>query len=532
MKNAARTAWNSAGSLSIGFICILSLSLIFLGGCDLREIVEIENPSWDAAPVEALGYLGYDDADIKLTVCGNCHVDQQSQWQTTAHSVAWAGLQTSDHAAAYCENCHTVSQNGNFATEPVGYETTGDERYHDVQCESCHGGGEIHSQGPSSTQPVPSIDLGDLSDLTLAASCAECHQGTHHPFVEQWSQSAHAKIGTSPQNRGGSCASCHRGQEAIARFGGNPSYIEADDVEHQGITCVVCHDPHGSEFAGQTRLDVETINLEENLCAQCHNRRSEPDPGSSHGMHPHSPSVAMLTGEAGWFPPGMEINIGQIVATHGSERNLAGCATCHVAGFEVTDAATGEFLIQSVGHTFDAIPCVDANGAPTGETGCDITLDARNFSGCTTSGCHSSASAAQQALANTSAHIEHLAHMLHEAILLVDPNGEDPGGEVDGGDGKWTVAEGGVFNHSLADFGDDTYSASVHNPFLIEALLVGSLKAIEDTYGVVVPGKGSMDWDAMLEDVKARAPQGITPWKAVYFEDTISPRERRDLNNW
>lgn len=532
MKNALRTAWTSAGSLSVGLACLVTLSLLFLGGCDLREIIEIENPSWDDAPVESLGYLGYDDADIKLTVCGNCHVDQQSQWQTTVHASAWAGLQTSDHAAAYCENCHTVSQNGNLATEPVAYETTGDERYHDVQCESCHGGGELHSQGPSGTQPVPSVDLGNLEDLTLAQSCAECHQGTHHPFVEQWSLSNHAFDDTYPQNRGGSCASCHRGQEAIARLGGNPTYAEADSEEHLGITCVVCHDPHGSEYSAQTRMDVRTIDLEVNLCAQCHNRRTVPDPNSSHGLHPHSPEVALLVGEAGWFPPGANIDVGQIVATHGSTRNLNGCASCHVSGFEVTDAATGEFLIQSVGHTFDPIPCVDVNGAPTGETGCELTLEARNFSGCATTGCHASESAAQVALSTRADHIEHLAHQLHEVIMLVDPNGEDAGGEVDAGNGIWTVAEGAVFNHSLAEFGDDVYSATVHNPFLIEALLVGSLQAMEDTYGVTPTGKGTQDWNAMLEDIKSRAPQGTIPWKAVYFEDTISPRERASLNDW
>lgn len=530
MKNAVRNAWNTASSLSVALTCILTLSLLFLGGCDLREVIEIENPSWDEAPVEALGYLGYDDADIKLTVCGNCHVDAQSSWQTTAHAMAWEGLQSSDYAQAFCENCHTVSQNGNLATEPVAWETTGDERYHDVQCESCHGGGEIHSTGPSSTQPVPSVDLGSLEDLTLSESCAECHQGTHHPFVEQWATSAHAKDDTYPINRGGSCASCHRGQEAIARFGGDPTYIEAElEDDHLGITCVVCHDPHGSQFSGQTRLDVETINLEENLCAQCHNRRTVPDPNSSHGLHPHSPQVALMVGEAGWFPPGANIDVGAIVATHGSNANSAGCASCHVDMYEITDQATGEFVLTNVGHTFDAIPCVDAQGVPTGEAGCDITLDARSFNGCTTSGCHSSASQAQAALQNTSANIEHLAHQLHEVILMVDPNGEETGGEVDARNPIFTVAEGAVFNHSLAEFGDDTYSAAVHNPFLIEALLVGSLQAMEDTYGVVPTGKGNQDWGAMLEDIKARAPQGVIPWKAVYFEDTLSSRERAEL---
>lgn len=523
MKTSFQNWTKMFGSLSIGACFIAIFSLVFLGGCDLREIVEIENPSWEEAPVAANGFLGYDNADIKLTVCGNCHVDQQKSWQTTAHAGAMATLKTSDHAAAYCENCHTVGQNGNFAVEPAGWETTGDERYHDVQCESCHGGGEIHSTAPSSTQPVASVDLGDLVDLSAAESCAECHQGTHHPFVEQWSKSNHALTGTSPQNRGGSCASCHRGQEAAARFGASPTYIEASSTEHLGITCIVCHDPHGSSYAGQTRLDVQTINLEENLCAQCHNRRTEPE-NSSHGLHPHAPEVALMVGEAGWFPPGANIDVGAIVATHGSSSNANGCASCHVSGFTVTDKATGDFLLQSVGHTFDAIPCLDGNGAPTGETGCGITLNERSYSGCAVSGCHSSKAAAQSALANTSHEIEELAHMLEQTILLVDPNGEAPGGEVDGGNSIFTVAEGSVFNHSLAVFGDDTYGASAHNPFLMKALLLGSLQAMKDTYNVVPPGKTGVDWKAELEQLKTTFPVGLTRWEPSYApEDDFRP---------
>jgi predicted CXXCH cytochrome family protein len=527
MNIRLQNLWKSFGSLSLGAGFLAIAAVILLGGCDLREIVEIENPSWKEAPVAAKGYLGYDNAEVKLTVCGNCHVDQQKQWQTTAHADAMHTLQESGHAAVYCENCHTVGQNGNFASEPVGWEATGDERYHDVQCESCHGGGEIHSTGPSTTQPVASVNLGDLVDLSAAESCAECHQGTHHPFVEQWSKSNHALDSTYPQDRGGSCATCHRGQEAIARFGGSPTYIEANAPEHLGITCVVCHDPHGSQNSAQTRLDVKTIDLELNLCAQCHNRRTIPE-NSGHGLHPHAPEVALMVGEAGWFPPGANIDVGAIVATHGSTGNANGCASCHVSGFEVTDAATGAFLLNSVGHTFDAIPCVDANGAPTGETGCGISLNERAFSGCAVSGCHSSKNAAQAALSSTSHEIEELAHMLEQTIEIVDPNGEAAGGEVDGGNGTFTVAEGAVFNHSLAVFGDDTYGSSVHNPFLMKALLLGTLQAMKDTYGVVPPGKTEVDWKAELEQLRTTFPVGLTRWEPSYApEDDNGPIRMR-----
>ena len=81
------------------------------------------------------------------------------------------------------------------------------------------------------------------------------------------------------------------------------------------------------------------------------------------------------------------------MATHGSSANPGLCATCHVNRFTVTDSATGAFTLQVVGHTFQAIPCVDAQGAPT--TDADCTLSQRTFRACTASGCHGSESAAR-----------------------------------------------------------------------------------------------------------------------------------------
>lgn len=509
--------WSKSGTLISG---ILTFALIvFLTGCDLREVVEIENPSWDAPSAEANGYLGYDEADVKLTVCGNCHVDQQQKWQTTAHSVAWVSLQESGHSQVFCESCHTVSENGNFAEEPVGWSSTADERYHDVQCESCHGGGETHSSAPSSTQPVASVDLGDLEDLSAAASCAECHQGTHHPFVEEWSKSAHANVVSYAAGRA-SCAGCHQGQAAIERFGEPGEYIEKTAEAHLPTTCVVCHDPHGSDNEGQLRLPVKTISLEVNLCAQCHNRRTVPDPNSSHGLHPHAPEVALMVGEAGWFPPGLSFNTGDIVATHGSVGNVNGCASCHVSGFTVNDEATGEFVFQATGHTFQALPCIGVDGIPTGEDDCGLALAERAYSGCSVSGCHSSEAAARGALESATSTIEAYADLLHEQLEIVDPNGEDEGGEIDARNPTFTVAEGALFNHSLAEFGGDVYGSTVHNPFLIEALLIASIDAVEDTYGVSPPSKAGTDWDAELEQLLNRVPVGLVAPTPVYYDES------------
>ena len=81
----------------------------------------------------------------------------------------------------------------------------------------------------------------------------------------------------------------------------------------------------------------------------------------------------------------------KVYGTHSSEKNPKLCAGCHLTTHEVTDKATGAFVMRSTGHAFDAIPCVDANGKPTGEASC--TMTARSFKACTTSGCQRPTSA-------------------------------------------------------------------------------------------------------------------------------------------
>ena len=47
----------------------------------------------------------------------------------------------------------------------------------------------------------------------------------------------------------------------------------------------------------------------------------------------------------------------------------------------------------------------------------------------------------------------------------------------------FTVAEGARFNQQLGEI----ESSAVHNPFLTEALLLSSIEAVEDRYGLVAP---------------------------------------------
>jgi predicted CXXCH cytochrome family protein len=446
--------------------------LLLLGmggaGCTEEKIVFRDRQLFEEPPPGAANFLGYTDQETKLTVCGNCHIGAQSEWEATQHADAWATLEGSGHAAATCEGCHTVGDKGNAATSQVGWDATRDTRYHDVQCESCHGAGQTHVENPQSTNlPLAPFGVG----LNAESGCGECHSGTHHPFVEEWAASAHSNVQEHAAERP-ECAVCHVGTVALAAWGVNTNYIEKGDPDvHLGTTCVVCHDPHAGNNPAQLRFPINVPDENTNLCMRCHNQRANPDPGSSRG--PHAPEGPTLLGNAGWFPPSFELPPGTLIATHGSDRNPTLCAGCHVNSLEVTDSETGAFVFNSVGHLFSAIPCLDAQGIPTAG---DCAITARSFESCSSIGCHTAVSA-RSAMVTSESRIDLLASSLTAMIDQI------PASEFSASDSRYTTGEGAKFNRDLAL----SPGAVVHNPFLIEALVTSSMKQVTIDYGIASP---------------------------------------------
>ncbi len=465
----------------LGFFALAVPVLVGLAasGCVDEKIVYRDRELFEEPLTQAQGFLGYSDQAAKGTTCGNCHVGTQSQWKGSEHADAWATLVNSgqQNAQGSCDNCHTVGQNGNVIETAAGHEATGQDRYLDVQCESCHGPGLDHVTDPEASQPLASMLVG----LDLTQGCAECHQGTHHPFVEEWEASGHGQIVSSAADRA-ECESCHTGEGALKAWGVNASYQEDGSLDgpgqHMAITCAVCHDPHGSENTAQLRFPVDVPNEETNLCMRCHHKRGVPDPTSSRG--PHSPQGPLLVGEAGWWPPSLEFS-GPIVATHGSDRNPELCAGCHVNSFTVTDSETGAFTFQATGHLFEATPCLDANGIP--QAGGECTQTEKTFQTCTTAGCHGTESVARALLANAQTRLNNLADEL-EALL-----DKVPGTEFSTSDNRYTVGEGSKFNAGLARFG----GTAVHNPVLTEALLLASIREVKKEYGLTSTAQLQME---------------------------------------
>jgi predicted CXXCH cytochrome family protein len=368
-----------------------------------------------------------------------------------------------------CRVCHTTNSRGNVVPGDVGgYLGHASSRYQDVQCEACHGPGLTHVRSPSRENwPLATVAAGP--DLTRG--CGECHSGAHQPFVEQWAASRHANIRPS-QAANVTCQPCHRGQGALTQFGVRAEYVERQSAEHVAITCAVCHDPHDARNPGQLRFAIDARNTDQNLCMKCHQRRGEFNPAAVGS--PHSPEGPLLLGEAGWFPPELQTGPGSIISTHGSDANPRLCAGCHVNKWESRDQLTGAFVFRSTGHTFEAIPCVDAEGIPTGSRTCG--LPERSFQTCAASGCHGTPGIARDRLVLARDEIVTLAAALQTMEAQI------PASEFTAA-AQLITARGARFNRQLAQF----KGSEVHNPLLVKALLRASIRQVQRDYGVTPP---------------------------------------------
>jgi predicted CXXCH cytochrome family protein len=463
--------------------------LAVTAGCVDEQIVYRNGRNFAQPPAAAASFLGYDDQTAKLTVCGNCHVGQQGRWKETKHAGAWKTLDANAGKQGFCQACHTVSNLGNALTDTsVAWRSTKDPRYQDVQCESCHGPGQQHVGVPARGQMLAAIKADTGSATTNG--CSECHAGSHHPFVEEWRRSRHATsytrayngaTATAPEVPNGpraACQGCHIGQAVLTNWGVNTNYLDkafATTQTGQGVTCVVCHDPHGSANPKQLRYPVDSRDPDNNLCVKCHNRRGNPDFTGSRDT-PHAPHGPLLLGSAGWWPPGIVFDEAQ--GSHSSERNPKLCAGCHLPKYDVRDKATNNFVVTVTGHRFLAVPCVDGNGVPTATQTCQISQ--RSFKSCSAAGCHTEASA-RTVLASAEADIRVLYLALDQQIATGRANGRIASTEF--GAGKVTTARGATFNSNLAKMP----GSEVHNPFLVKALLRASLAQVQKDYGVPSP---------------------------------------------
>lgn len=489
-----------ATARTIGLLALALISALSIAGCDASDKIVFKDRAPFNPPKDATsGFLGYYKPSTKQTTCGNCHADFQKKWVTTKHAGAWTALNSSPGKQESCFSCHSVTGKGNKAVGTlVAHDVVKDSTYYDVQCESCHGAGQAHVEGVASgslTRPLARISMGGTGN------CGDCHSGVHTPFAEEWAASGHNKLYTSAaSNISSGCAGCHDGRKALERWGVTDNYAERDSATaYQRTTCAVCHAPHGSSNPSQLRFSVSSTDPAQNLCMQCHMRRTEP---STTASSPHAPQGAVLLGFAGWRPPGFVYDTARIYGSHATTANPKLCAGCHVTKFTVNDAATGAFVFQSTGHLMRPLPCLDATGKPIADKTCAYSTVARSWKSCAVAGCHATEAVASAAFATVRSRMKFYTDQLWTDVNL---SGSITAAPTDGGllatlkstrplewsstDPIVTPAEGAEFNTRLCgEFNQSTAdnSKGIHNPFLCEALLVATITYIKSYYGLPV----------------------------------------------
>ncbi len=104
---------------------------------------------------------------VGLNTCETCHQKEVKFWRTTRHSSAYLTL--ADKQRQYtleCVGCHVTGYE-----QPGGSTVTDVAELKDVQCETCHGPGSIHSKTTSSDS------IQRIPDRQLCAN--RCHHSPH-----------------------------------------------------------------------------------------------------------------------------------------------------------------------------------------------------------------------------------------------------------------------------------------------------------------------------------------------------------------
>lgn len=359
-----------------------------VGTYTITATVDDGKGATDVANVDVtLAELPTDFDVVGYETCGACHTDKVTGWQTTNHSSAFERnlSDPSDHHAyrnEACYNCHAAGRwpvgSGGF----IDVELT--PQFMNIQCESCHGGGNPAGMGKghkgiawdpgkgyvldASGVYVPNADgtytLDAAYDGSDGYGCGLCHEGSRHGAFEEWNKSWHAQFeateddaGTTIVNHkltGASCAKCHNGKEfvRVQIDGGDPEDVTPTlaEIPELRISCATCHDVHNAANEKQLRVgDTDMIPIPwsdtdnvptmvnggwGNICIHCHDgRRDRGDydgqvtNGSGH-FGPHgNPQGAMFFGLMGADLGGP--------TTYDSDHphkswNKDTCVTCHM----------------------------------------------------------------------------------------------------------------------------------------------------------------------------------------------------------
>ena len=103
-------------------------------------------------------------AYVGAAVCATCHADRFRTWQATDHAHALATLAQRDRQYdEECLVCHALA----YECDESGLKIASVEQFPNVQCESCHGPGDVHAaaEGGKPMRPLQPVE----------PVCLRCH---------------------------------------------------------------------------------------------------------------------------------------------------------------------------------------------------------------------------------------------------------------------------------------------------------------------------------------------------------------------
>jgi DmsE family decaheme c-type cytochrome len=266
-------------------------------GAALKRILELKaesadrgtarNESPDAANVARViaQYLASHSAADKLEVTNASFVAESDAGQTAVDSHGGAAEDESNRTYVgqkTCEGCH-AQEAANWAhTIHAAVFTLNPRDATEAQgCEACHGPGSAHVKDPSDLSTIISFSHKSVTPVARQnAQCLSCHQGGQRIF---WHGSIHennnlacsdchnpmSNFGahglTARESINQTCFSCHKVQRAEFNKRSHMPLLEGK------LTCVDCHNPHGSTTA--PLLKADSVN---EVCYSCHAEKRGP----------------------------------------------------------------------------------------------------------------------------------------------------------------------------------------------------------------------------------------------------------------
>ncbi len=260
-----------------------------VGAYTITATVDDGKGATDVATADVtLATLPTEFSVVGFETCGTCHTDKVTEWQTTNHSKALELSINVDLGHGFrnqaCYKCHGVGIAPTGSGGFIDQELT--PQFANIQCESCHGGGNPAGMGAghkgiawdpgkgyvkdAAGKYVPEADgsytLDAAYDGAEGYGCGLCHEGSRHGAFEEWNKSGHANYALTEDDewdRG-----CRPGGRAKLRQVPQRPVLRQRADQRRGCS----HREPAARGSGSVRDEHQLRHLPRH--AQCHQRKA------------------------------------------------------------------------------------------------------------------------------------------------------------------------------------------------------------------------------------------------------------------